>query len=149
MKICGMMSDWTYKGKVFTSDDIGDYKGFVYVITEVSTGKKYIGKKVFWNKIKRPPLKGKKRKRIDYVESKWKDYFGSSENVNQLVEEKGPDAFKREILHLCKSLGEMSYRELQEQMDRQVLFSDEYYNGIIQVRISTRHIKDVDPEKPS
>lgn len=139
--------NWIYKGKEFTSDDIGEHIGFVYIITSISDNKKYIGKKKFWSVTKRPPLKGKKRRRTIIKESDWKNYFGSSENVKALVEEQGADAFKREILHLCDSLGEMSYLELVEQIDRKVLFSDEYHNGIIQCRINQSHLTKMDPKK--
>jgi hypothetical protein len=135
---------WTYKNKPFTSDDIQDYIGFVYIITDPD-GMKYVGKKVFINKRKLPPLKGKKRKRIKIVESDWQDYYGSSDKVNELVEQLGRDKFHREILHLCSYKAEMSYLEMLEQVEREVLFKpDEYHNGIIQVRISSSHFpKDV------
>ena len=132
---------WLYNGKEFTSEMIGDNVGFVYVITNNTDGKMYVGKKQFQSKTKLPPLKGKKRKRIVIKESDWMSYYGSSELVKELVESQGCDAFKREILHLCTSKGEMSYLELIEQVERKVLLSDDYYNSIIQVRIHRSHVK--------
>lgn len=132
---------WIYKGEEFTSDMIGDYVGFVYCLTDTANGKKYIGKKKFHRKITRPPLKGKKRKRRSIVESDWQTYYGSSPETKALVEECGEARFDREILHLCFTLGVMSYMELKEQVDREVLLSDEYYNGIIQARIHHSHVK--------
>lgn len=132
---------WYYNEKEFTSEMINDYIGFVYVITDLSNNKKYVGKKTLTSKRKLPPLKGKKRRRTKIVESDWQKYYGSSEEVNQLVETLGQDNFKREILHLCKSKSEMSYLELKEQMEREVLLNDEYYNGIIQVKIHRSHVK--------
>ena len=132
---------WIYKGEEFTSDMIGDYVGFVYCLTDTENGKKYIGKKKFHRKITRPPLKGKKRKRRSIVESDWQTYYGSSPETKALVEECGEARFDREILHLCFTLGVMSYMELKEQVDREVLLSDEYYNGIIQARIHHSHVK--------
>ena len=132
---------WYYNGEEFTSEMIEDNVGFVYIITNVSNNKKYVGKKTLVSKRKLPPLKGKKRRRTKIVESKWQDYFGSSDEVNSILEEHGRDIFKREILHLCKSKSEMSYLELKEQMDREVLLNDEYYNGIIQVKIHRAHVK--------
>jgi hypothetical protein len=132
---------WYYNGEEFTSEMIEDNIGFVYIITNVSNNKKYVGKKTLVSKRKLPPLKGKKRRRTKIVESKWQDYFGSSDEVNAILEEHGRDIFKREILHLCKSKSEMSYLELKEQMDREVLLNDEYYNGIIQVKIHRAHVK--------
>lgn len=132
---------WLYNGEEFTSEKIGDYIGFVYLLTDLSNNKKYVGKKILVSKRKLPPLKGKVRRRTKLVESDWQKYYGSSEEVNALVEENGPETFKREILHLCKSKGEMSYLELKEQMEREVLLNDEYYNGIIQVKIHRSHVK--------
>ena len=125
---------WTYKGKVI--DKIPDeYEGFVYLITNLKTGQKYIGKKLAKFKTTKPPLKGKKNKRRGYKESDWKDYWGSSDRLNADVEALGPENFTREILYLCKGRGEMSYLEAKEQFDRRVLETDEYYNGIINVRV--------------
>src|SRR6056300_1170701 len=98
---------WYYGEEAFTSDMIEDYVGFVYVITDLSNDKKYVGKKLFVSKRRLPPLKGKTRKRVVTKESDWQSYFGSSEEVKQLVEERGSEAFHREILHLCNSKGEM------------------------------------------
>ena len=134
---------WYYKGKEFTSDDIGSHIGFVYIITDLSNGKKYVGKKKFISKTKRPPLKGKTRKRTVIKESDWMDYYGSSEEVKSLVEQHGPEAFKREILHLCDTLGEMSYLELDEQMKREVLLTDDYYNEFVGVKIHSSHVKNL------
>lgn len=134
---------WLYNGEEFTSEMIKDYVGFVYIITDKSNNKKYVGKKTLVSKRKLPPLKGKTRRRTKIVESDWQKYYGSSEEVNLLVEELGPDNFHREILHLCKTKGEMSYLELKEQMDREVLLNDDYYNGIIQVKIHRSHVKNL------
>lgn len=134
---------WIYNGKEFTSDMIDKYVGFVYCLTDISSGKKYIGKKKFWSKITKPPLKGKTRKRKELKESNWMTYCGSNPETMALAEEHGVQRFHREILHLCNSLGEMSYIELKEQVDRCVLLSDDYYNGIIQCRIHKSHVKNL------
>jgi len=132
---------WLYNDKEFTSEMIEDYTGFVYIITDNSNGKKYVGKKLFQSKRRLKPLKGKTRRRTKIVESDWQDYFGSSDEVKALVEEHGRDNFKREILHLCNTKGEMSYLEAKEQFDRNVLLDDTYYNGIIQCKIHRSHVK--------
>ena len=141
-----MEYNWKYKNKLFESEDIGDYVGFVYIITDLSNNKKYIGKKNFWSTRRLPPLKGKSRRRTVKKEADWKDYFGSSEQVKLLVESQGQNSFTREILHLCKTKGEMSYLEAKEQFDRNVLFSDEYYNEFIGCKIHAKHVKGLSNE---
>jgi len=120
---------------------IGDYYGFVYEITDTDNNKKYIGKKWFWSTKKKPPLKGKTRKRIVKSESDWQKYFGSSEEVKLLVEESGESRFKREILRLCKTKGECSYWELKYQMEFDVLLKpEEYYNSFVGAKIHRNHV---------
>ena len=125
---------WTYKGK--TVESIPDeYEGFVYLITNKKTKQKYVGKKLAKFKTTKPPLKGKKNKRRGYKESDWREYWGSSDRLNEDVKQLGEKNFTREILYYCKSRAEMSYIEAREQFDRRVLETDEYYNGIINVRV--------------
>lgn len=131
---------WYYGDKEFTSDMICDYVGYVYCITDKTNNKKYIGKKNFWSTRRLKPLKGQKRKRIKKMESDWMNYYGSNEEVKLLLEESGPDRFHREILRLCKTKGDMSYYEMKEQIDREVLFSEEYYNEFIGGKIHSRHL---------
>jgi hypothetical protein len=125
---------WTYKGKEI-SEIPDEYEGFVYLITNLTNNQKYIGKKLAKFKTTKPPLKGRKNKRRGYKESDWKTYWGSSDRLNADVAALGEDKFTREILYLCKGRGEMSYIEAREQFDRRVLETDEYYNGIINVRV--------------
>lgn len=134
---------WMHNGKEFTADMIGDHIGFVYIITNLSNNKKYVGKKLLQFKRRIPPLKGKTRKRTVVKESDWQSYFGSSDEVKALVEEFGEDNFHREILHLCSTKGEMSYLEAKEQFERNVLLSDEFYNGIINCKIHRSHVKNL------
>ena len=125
---------WTYQGKEV--EEIPDeYEGFVYLITNLINNRKYIGKKLAKFKTTKPPLKGKKNKRRGYKESDWKTYWGSSDKLNQDIETLGEENFTREILYFCKGRGEMSYIEAREQFDRRVLETDDYYNGIINVRV--------------
>ena len=134
------MTHWLYEGQPFESDMIGDYVGFVYLITNLENDKKYIGKKWFWSTKKLPPLKGKKRKRTVVKESDWKQYYGSSEEVKLLLEQHGKDNFKREMLRLCKTKGECTYYEAKLQFDFDVLLRDDYYNEFIGCKIHSKHL---------
>jgi hypothetical protein len=114
--------------------------GYVYLITNTVSGRKYIGKKLFWFR-KTKQVKGKK-KRIK-VESDWREYWSSSDEVKKDVETLGSDKFIREILHICSNKGLCNYLEAREQMDRRVLESDLYYNGQVQCRVHKTHIKNL------
>ena len=131
---------WYYNGNEY-DETPEEYQGFVYEITELDTGKKYIGKKNFW-KPKTLPKNSKRSRRIrTRTESDWRTYFGSSEEVKLLVEQKGEENYKREILRLCTTKGEMSYYEAKLQFEKDVLLRDEYYNSFIGCKIHSRHIK--------
>ena len=129
-----------YMNDIEFTDAPDNIEGFVYVITDRRNDKKYVGKKKFWSVTRKPPLKGKTRKRVVRKESDWMKYYGSSELVNQLLVEHGEDNFHREIIHLCKTKGEMSYLEAKEQFDRNVLLNDEYYNEFIGCKIHSKHV---------
>ena len=132
-------SDWTYKGNYV--DEIPEgIEAFVYLITNLTNNKKYVGKKLTLKKITRPPLQGRKNKRRSKVESDWRDYWGSSDNLKEDLETLGAENFTREILHYCPSRGVASYLEAQEQFEREVLLTDDYYNGIINVRVGGSQI---------
>jgi|TARA_B100001094_G_scaffold263054_1_gene264489 hypothetical protein len=130
---------WTYKGEEVNELPL-DCEGFVYLITNLANNKKYIGKKLARFKVTKPPLKGRKNKRRSTKESDWKTYWGSSDHLNADVEEFGEENFTREILHYCQSRGMLSYLEAKEQFDREVLLTDEYYNGIINVRVGSSKV---------
>ena len=133
---------WYINGEEFSIEGNEDYAGFVYEITDLTTGKKYIGKKKAWSTRMLKPLKGQKRKRKKVIESDWKDYYGSSEEVKALVAESGRDRFRREILRLCKTTAEMSYFEMRHQMLNDVLLKpDEFYNKFVGGKIHANHLK--------
>ena len=133
------MSQWTYQGKVINNLP-EDCEAIVYLITNKKNGMKYVGKKLAKRKVTRPPLKGKKNKRRSTKESDWRDYWGSNDHLLEDVAQLGKNKFTRQILYICNSRGAMSYLEAREQFERRVLESDEYYNGIINVRVGGSRI---------
>lgn len=138
--------DWIYKNKTFELPKdftASDYYGFVYLITNLETGRKYVGKKFFWKQKTLPITKARKRRKKTLVESDWRSYYGSSNHLLRDLEELGPDKFKREILHLCKTKGECAYMETKEHFERDVLLTEDYYNGIISCRIGAPSVKNL------
>ena len=125
-----------------------DCVGFVYIITNKLSGRKYIGKKLA--KFSKTTVKtvkfknGNKRKRKikSKIDSDWREYYGSSPELLKDIEQLGAENFTRQILYYCKSKAECSYIEAREQFTRRVLESNDYYNGIINCRIHGSHIKD-------
>jgi hypothetical protein len=121
--------------------------GFVYNITNLITGRQYIGKKLSKfskTSYKTVTLKNgtKKKKKIkSKIDSDWMTYYGSSIELNKDIEALGKDNFKREILYYCNSKAECSYIEAREQFTRKVLETDDFYNGQISVRVHGSHIK--------
>jgi hypothetical protein len=109
--------------------------GFIYEITNNITNKKYIGKKQCHSRIKRKPLKGKTRNRIEYKQSDWKNYTSSSNDLNEEIKKHGKDNFSFKILRTCDSKWALAYYEIKEQIDKNVLFREDYHNGIINCRI--------------
>jgi len=129
---------WQYNGKDFTEDLIGNNYGFVYQITNLTNGRKYIGKKFFYS-AKTKQVKGKKKRYK--ASSNWQTYYGSSDNLTKDVLQLGHENFNREILHLCLTKGECGYLEAKEQFRNNVLETDNYYNSWIMVRVRKDHIK--------
>ena len=102
---------WTYQGSTFSSDDINSFFGFVYRITNLQTGKQYIGRKYFVQK--RKPRTGTSKRRVT-SESDWKKYYGSSPELKADVKQFGRENFKRETLSLHESLGKVNYEETKQ-----------------------------------
>ena len=109
--------------------------GFIYIITNNSNGRMYVGKKQILTKLKRKPLKGKINRRISIKETDWKTYTGSSKELNEDIKKFGIENFSIEILKFCENKSQMAYFEAKEQFDREVLIKEEYYNGIINLRL--------------
>jgi hypothetical protein len=134
---------WTYNSVPFESEDINEYYGFIYRITNTVNGYDYVGRKYFKTIKKRPPLKGKKNKRRETVETDWKDYWGSSARLVEDMAKLGKDKFTREIIHLCNSRGETNYMEAYYQFKEGVLLKENNYNGIIQIKLGKGSVKDL------
>jgi hypothetical protein len=123
-----------------------DCVGFVYMITNITNNRKYIGKKLAkfskttYKTVKLKNGSKKKKKIRSKIDSDWQDYYGSSPELTKDVESLGKENFQREILYYCKSKSECSYIEAREQFSRRVLESKDWYNGHIQVRVHGSHI---------
>ena len=124
------LGHWKYSGTIPT-----DTYGFIYEIKNKTNGRSYIGKKQMSTVKKLKPLKGRKNKRHRIVETDWKDYTGSNNQLNTDIEQLGKDEFDFCILHLCSCKWELSYIEAKLQFDRDVLLSERYYNGIVNLRV--------------
>ena len=123
---------WIYEGEPFTTDDIGDQFGFVYRITNLQTGKQYIGRKYFWQK--RKPRGGKRRVT---TESDWKRYYGSSDELKADRKLLGNQLFKREIISTHPTGGKVNFEETRQLFLNNVLTESltdgtpAYYNSNI------------------
>ena len=124
-----------------------DCVGFVYLITNLVSGRKYIGKKLAkfskttYKVVKLKNGNKKKKKIRSKIDSDWLTYYGSNDELNKDIQTLGQDNFKRDILYYCNSKAQCSYIEAREQFRHQVLESDAYYNGQISVRVHGSHIK--------
>jgi hypothetical protein len=129
---------WYYEYKQIDETILESYIGFVYCITNLTNGKRYIGKKLL--KFKRSKrVKGKTKRFL--VDSDWRTYWGSNKSLIADVESLGEDKFRRDILRLCASKSQCNYHELREQMVRDVLLKpDEYYNSYVGTRINRHQI---------
>ena len=129
---------WAYQGREVTEDEIESHVGFVYLITNLTNNKKYVGKKLF-KSTRTKTIKGKRKKVKS--ESDWRDYYGSNAILKEDVARLGAENFTREILYLCKSKGTANYLEMREQIDRRALETDQYYNDWIAVKVHRSHVK--------
>jgi len=136
---------WTYQNQI-VEELPEDTVGFVYLITNLTNNRKYIGKKLAkfskttYKTIKLKNGTKKKKKIRSKIESDWRLYWGSSVELTADIEKLGIENFKREILYYCKSKSECSYTEAKLQFEHKVLESTEYYNNNIQVRVHGSHI---------
>jgi len=136
---------WTYQDTI-VEELPEDCVGFVYLITNSISSRKYIGKKLAkfskttYKTVKLKNGTKKKKKIRGKIESDWKTYFGSSIELTKDIDTLGKENFTREILYYCSTKAQCSYIEAREQFTRKVLESNDYYNGHIQVRVHGSHI---------
>lgn len=130
-----MTSDWQYSEEL-TPELIKDYEGFVYMITNLLTNKKYVGKKTFWSK-----RKNKITGRRKTTDSDWRRYWSSSEELKADVKEHGEHNFSRAILQLGRSKSELNYLEAKYQFAWDVLVRDDFYNDWIMVKVTKKHLQ--------
>ena len=129
---CDYENPWYFKGSPFLSEDINDLYGFVYRITNLQSGKRYIGRKYFWS-FRKPP--GKKRKVKQ--ESDWQRYYGSCPELKEDIKKYGKEIFSREILSVHDSKGNCNFEETKQLFLNNVLSealddgSPAYYNSNI------------------
>ena len=128
---------WFYQNKEFTENEIGDAFGYVYCITNLTNNRKYIGKK-FFTKAGRKQVKGKVKK--VRKASDWSTYYGSNKELQEDVLKLGENNFHREILYLCYSKSECSYRETAEIFKRGALLTENYYNAWVTAKIHKAHV---------
>lgn len=131
---------WIYRGKILQSEDVENYVGMVYLLKNKQNNRQYIGKKFFWTRATRS-VKGK-RKKVK-VESDWKKYYGSSKSLLADIEQIGIDKIERHVLLLCNTKTQCAYYELKEQVDRNVLLREDYYNEFVGGKINGRHLEEI------
>jgi hypothetical protein len=127
---------WTLNNEPLTEIPDG-YVAFVYLITNLKTGRQYVGKKLF-RFTKSRKVKGRRQKKL--VSSDWIAYHGSNKVLKEEVSVLGEEHFKREILHLCRTKGEASYLEAKEILTRDAIKEDSYYNESLMCRIHRNHL---------
>lgn len=135
------MSDWVNLPETINETE---HFSIIYCITNTITGKKYIGKCQLWNKLTKPPLKGTKRKRKITKPSNYMQYYGSSEQLKKDIIEFGKESFTREVLDLASCKWEASFLELLYQLKYNAISSEDYLNGIINIRLCKMpvHLRD-------
>lgn len=133
--------EWTYRGKEIDEEQTLGHVGFVYIIINLISNRKYLGKKLF-RSLRRKKVKGKYKRVM--VQSDWRKYFSSCKELHDDVEAFGKGNFKREVLRLCKTKSELNYFELKMQMDLDVILRpEEYYNSFVGTRVNRQCLKEL------
>ena len=129
---------WYYNDKVLESEDVEEYVGMVYLLENTENGRKYVGKKFFHRK---QTYQVKKKKKKKTVQSDWKNYYGSNNELLEDIKQIGKNKIKRTVLHLCKSKTQCAYYEVVEQVEREVLLREDFYNQFMGGKISGKFLE--------
>jgi hypothetical protein len=131
---------WLYNGEVLESEHIENYVGMVYLLENTRTDMFYVGKKFFWT-TKPKMVKGKKKK--IRCESDWKKYYGSNKILQEEINEYGIDIVRRSVILLCSTKTQCAYYEMKEQIDRNAIISDKFYNSFIGGKINGKFLTEI------
>ena len=104
------------------------YFGYVYLVTHLPSGKKYIGKKQYYRSKKVPGCSNRVTDRQSdkfrlkcWADSGWRVYTGSSQSLNKLIEEEGKQNFQFEIIQQCRSKSILHYSEIRTLWEHDVM----------------------------
>ena len=128
---------WKYNQEDFIETP-KDMEGFVYIITNLTNSKKYIGKKHFWTRQKDRKTGRRKKK-----ESDWQKYYGSCDELKEDVKNLGEDKFLRQILYICPHKKSMSFYETMEQFKRDVILREDYYNTNVEGKFFSSEVQNL------
>lgn len=137
MTMSNPYTGWFFSGAEFSSDPPDGAVGFIYMITRLDSGRKYIGKKLL--KFTRTKTIAGKKKKVA-VASDWKTYYGQNTELQEEVKTLGAEKFKREILKFCFSKSECNYEETSTIFQHRALLTDDYYNSWVSVRVTKKHV---------
>jgi Putative endonuclease segE, GIY-YIG domain len=133
--------EWIYFGEAILEEQTLDYVGFVYIIQNLVSNRKYVGKKLF-RSLRKKKVKGKYKRVM--VQSDWRKYFSSCKELHDDVTALGEEEFSREVLRLCKTKSELNYFELKTQIDLDVILRPkEYYNSFVGTRVNRGCLKEL------
>jgi hypothetical protein len=131
---------WLYKGVELTDETIPEkVEGFIYLITYIPTGQRYIGRKLLTKAHRR-----QKNKKIikSRIESDWREYWSSSPDIQRLIEaEEGTSNFSREVLVFANTRGQLNYLEEKFLYSVGSMESDDWLNSNIRAKMFKRNIK--------
>lgn len=126
---------WLFNGEEIDPEHLLKFFGFVYRITDKETGKKYIGRKYIWNYRREKDATRRKK-----IESDWKRYFSSNEELKRIGKET-PERLLREVIHLCRGKGETNWREVEEIVKQNAIYDNDYLNDNLSGKYFRKNVK--------